>query len=124
MSDSCDIKVLELLRIATSNGLMTWSPSGEDRFSSALGQDEFEIEIINLQRSREESRERALARIAGRNISQTYAIGTHGYERIFEILRLCVHGWQKGSEGADRKLKNLEARLRKEIAEQDAAANP
>lgn len=123
MSDSGGNKVLELLCIATSNGLMTWSHTGEDRFSSALGQDQFEIEIIHLQRSQEDLGERAMARISGRDIYQTYAIGTHGYKQIMEILRLCIHGWQEGSEGADRKLKNLQDRLANEIAEQGVVGN-
>jgi hypothetical protein len=123
MDYSLDIKILELLHAATDKGLMVRLHSGEDQFSSALGHDNFDIEIIHLQRSQEECYERALVRITGRSIYHTYAIGTTGYEKVMDILRLSVNGWLEGSEGAARKLESLKARIEKEIAQQASSSN-
>ena len=97
---------------------MKWEIAGDDQFSSSLGDDVFEIEIIHLQRSQEDACERVLVRISGRDIYQTYAIGTRGYSLVMSMLRCCMPGRSEGSEGADKKLKALKSRIQNQLAEQ------
>lgn len=120
MEENIDIEILNLLLKATRNKMMVWKiveNSENDLFSSEIGSDSFEIELINLQRSGESTCERALARIQGRKIHQTYAIGTTGYDLLLSILRENIFGWQEGSEGATCTLKKLRKRLEKIITE-------
>ena len=92
--------------------------SENDLFSSEIGSDSFEIELINLQRVGEITCERALARIQGMNIYQTYAVGTKGYELLLLILGENIFGWKEGSKESESKLIKLRKRLATRITEQ------
>lgn len=121
MIETTDIAILNLLFEATRNKLMVWKiveDNENELFSSGIGTDTFEIELINLQRAGESICERALARIQGRKIYQTYAIGTKGYELLLLILSENIFGWKKGSEGAKGDLAKLRKRLETIITEQ------
>lgn len=121
MEEATDIEILNLLHEATLKKMMVWKiveDSESDLFSSEIGVDSFQIELINLQRAGESTCERALARIQGRKIYQTYAIGTKGYELLLLILRENIFGWKEGSEGANLELIKLRKRLETEITEQ------
>jgi hypothetical protein len=121
MEENTDIEILYLLLQATRNKMMVWKfveDSENDLFSSEIGTDSFEIELINLQKAGESTCERALARIQGRKIYQTYAIGTKGFDLLLLILRENIFGWKEGSEGAARELIKLRKRLETKITEQ------
>ena len=121
MNESTDIEILNLLLNATRNKMMAWKiveDSENDLFSSEIGTDSFEIELISLQRSDGNTCERALARIQGRKIYQTYAIGTTGYDLLLSMLRENIFGWKEGSEGSDREMMKLKKRIEKVITEQ------
>jgi hypothetical protein len=119
--EETDIAILNLLLEATRKKMMAWEvveDTENDMFSSHIGGDSFEIELIHLQRSGEPTCERALARIQGRKIYRTYAIGTRGYELLLSILSENIFGWKQSSEGAKAELAKLRERLETTITEQ------
>ncbi len=121
MEEAIDLEILNLLLKATQKKLMAWQiveNSENDLFSSEIGSDSFEIELINLQRAGETTCERALARIQGGKINLTYAIGTKGYELLLMILTENIFGWKEGAKGSDRELIKLRKRLATRITEQ------
>ncbi len=121
MEEAIDLEILNLLLKATQKKLMAWQiveNSENDLFSSEIGSDSFEIELINLQRAGETTCERALARIQGGKINLTYAIVTKGYELLLMILTENIFGWKKGAKGSDRELIKLRKRLATRITEQ------
>ena len=122
MSKTTDIKILQLLLKATREAMMTWSNVDDDSvdmFSSRLGNDSFEIELIHLQRSDETVCERALARIQSKKIYQTYAIGTEGFDLITTMLSETIFGWKEGSQNAEIELTKLKNRIETKITEQN-----
>ncbi len=121
MDESTDIEILNLLLEATRKRMMDWKiveDSERDLFSSEIGVDSFEIELIYLQRAGENTYERALARIQGRKIYETYAIGTNGYKLLLMILSENIFGWNESSDSGSRELKKLRKRLETTITEQ------
>lgn len=121
MEETTDIEILKLLLEATRKKMMVWKiieNDESDLFSSVIGIDSFEIELINLIRAEKSICEKALARIQGRKIYQTYAIGTEGYELLLLILRENILGWKDGSEGANGELIKLKKRLETTITGQ------
>lgn len=124
MQIDTDIAILNLILQATRMGLMVWNSVGDDNrdmFASHIGSDSFEIELVNLQRSGETLCERSLARIQGRKIYRTYAIGTDGYELLLLILEENFSGWKDASAKANGQLMKLKKRLEATIAEQGTA---
>lgn len=115
MEETNDIAVLNLLLEATRREMMTWRIKEEDDerevFSAEIAADVFEIELVNLQRAGEVTCERALARIQGRGIYETYSIGTKGYDLLLSMLRENIFGWKEGTEKAENKLKRLRTQL-------------
>jgi hypothetical protein len=121
MEDPNDIAILKLLLEATRRKMMVWrivEDSENDLFSSDIDGDSFEIEIVNLQRSMEDACERALGRIQGRKIYQTYAVGTRGYRLLLLILEENTVGWKESSRNSDVELAKLRKRLENKITEQ------
>lgn len=119
MQNIIDIEILNLLLEATRKKCMNWKVIDDperDLFSSEIGNDSFQIELINLQRAGENCCERALARIQGQKIYQTYAIGTKGYDLLVSILRENIFGWKEGFEGAISDLTKMKRRLEVEIS--------
>ncbi len=124
MSESIDLEILDVLYAATEDGLMTWEMSGDDGYVARCGEDDFEIVLIHLQRAGESTAEQVFARIQNRNMYETYPIGSDGYNRLMEILRLNINGWKEGFAGRERKLNALLERLRTKRAEQDGDRKP
>lgn len=121
-----DIDILELLLEATKRETIQWRINLEDPnlelFEGDLGDDAFEIEIIHMRRASNDATEKALARIQGRKIYQTYAAGTQGFMLLCEILSESRSPWNNWNKD-DKDLRNLKSRLEKQLLEPSAGRN-
>ncbi|MCC5848115.1 MAG: hypothetical protein JJU29_08475 [Verrucomicrobia bacterium] len=121
MKTSTDIAILKLLLKATQNKIMAWEivdDDNSDRFSSKLGEDSFEIELIYMQRSCGRASERSLVEIQGSGICETYSIGTDGYNLLIRMLGENIFGWKEGLDKSETRMLKLQKRIQSTITGQ------
>ena len=105
------ITLLEKLLEATKKGLLEWKiddqSENEEKFIGNLYDRTFTIEIIYLPRSDGKGNERSLVRISNNKLYETFAIGTKGYELIFEMLQENILSWKEAKISHEKDISAL-----------------